>query len=481
MKRRVWLALAAGICLLAAAAAFLLVRNGPLLPVWISWETAQIPCQPDAGEPEEIVLKRRTVTVFDQGEAVWQSDREIRVQDVLWGDIDHDGANELMLLCWKRGRYGDSRPFWVTEDEKTWSQHIYLYDWTDGEIRPIWMASEIGMDVVQWSFDETDRLVITDRSGEQSAWDWISWGLSRLEPSTLSFAAVGDNLIHRQIYDYAFRHFDGRFDDLFAYVQEELSRYDVTSINQETIYVDRPEQYSSYPLFGTPVEVGDAVVKAGFDIVSCATNHALDKGTDAIDLTAELYEKAGVVCAGIQPVSNGVYRPFELFEKNGIRCAVFSYTQSTNGIPLPEEAPYVLHTLDEEQQVREDLLAGREAADFCLVYVHWGTEYAGTPDEAQLYWAQVFADSGADVVIGTHPHVQQPYEWVTGERGNETLVYYSLGNFISAQTEEACRHGGLAWFTVTKKNGSCSITDYGLKTLVTENENGHYTTRLAGP
>ena len=180
MRRRVWPALAAGVCLLAAAAVVLLLRNGHFLPAWITWEKAQIPCRPEAGEPEEIVLKRRTVTVFDQGEAVWQSDREIRVQDVLWGDIDHDGAKELMLLCWKRGRYGDSRPFWVTEDEKTWSQHIYLYDWTDGEIRPIWMASQIGMDVVQWSFDETNRLVITDRNGEQSAWDWISWGLSRL-------------------------------------------------------------------------------------------------------------------------------------------------------------------------------------------------------------------------------------------------------------------------------------------------------------
>lgn len=182
MKRGAWLALAAGICLLAGAALGLLLRSGPALPAWISWETGQISCKPEAGEPEQIVLKRRTVTVFDRGEAVWQSDREIRVQDVLWGDIDHDGANELMLLCWKQGRYGDSRPFWVTEDEKTWSQHIYLYDWTDGEIRPIWMASDIGMDVVRWSFDETARLVLTDRSGAQSAWDWISWGLSSLEP-----------------------------------------------------------------------------------------------------------------------------------------------------------------------------------------------------------------------------------------------------------------------------------------------------------
>ena len=183
MRRRIYLGIAAGACLLVVAAFVLLLRNGSLLPAWISWETEQLQGRPEAGEPEEITLERRTVTVFDQGEAVWQSDREIRVQDVLWGDIDHDGAKELMLLCWKRGRYGDSRPFWVKEDEKSWSQHIYLYDWTDGEIRPIWMASDIGMDAVSWSFDESSRLVITDRNGTQSAWDWLSWGLSKQEPS----------------------------------------------------------------------------------------------------------------------------------------------------------------------------------------------------------------------------------------------------------------------------------------------------------
>ena len=480
MKRRVWILSALGVAFALGAAGLFLLQRGYLLPIWISWERKQIRCVQEAREPEEIVLQGRTVSVWENGTVVWQSDREIRVQDILWGDIDHDGEKELMLLCWKKGRYGDSRPFWVTEDEKTWSQHIYLYDWAEGEISPIWMASDIGMEVMQWSFDETDRLVITDRKGQQTAWDWISWGLTKLEPATLTFAAVGDNLIHRQIYDYAFRHFGGSFDDLFAYVQEELDQYDVTSINQETIYVDRPEQYSDYPLFGTPIEVGDAVVKAGFNIVSCATNHALDKGTEAIDLTAAYYEEAGVVCAGIQTVSDGEYRPFELFEKNGIQCAVFSYTQSTNGIALPEDVPYVLHTLEDEQQVRKDLQDGREAADICLVYVHWGTEYAAIPDETQQYWAQVFADCGADVVIGTHPHVVQPVEWVTGEQGNETLVYYSLGNFISAQTEEACTKGGLAYFAVVKEGGRCRISDYGLKPLITENENGHYTTKLAG-
>lgn len=478
MKRRIWMTIGVAAVLIAAIAVLTEWKNGFFLPGWVRWNTVEL----ESGDPDQIVLSGKTVRVLDGETVVWQSDRAVRVQDVLWCDIDHDEAPELLLLCWKRGRYGDSRPFWVTEDEKNWSQHIYIYDWTGAEIKPIWMASDIGLEAAGWQFDETGRLVLTDRQGQETAWDWVSWGLRQIErqadAQSLSFAAVGDNLIHRQIYEYALRHFDGCFDDLFADVEAELSRYDVTSINQETIYVDDPAAYSDYPLFGTPLQVGEAVVKAGFDVVSCATNHALDKGTAAIDLTAAFYQENGVLCPGIQAAADGAYRPYEILEKNGIRCAVFSYTETANGHALPEEAPYVLHTLDDEQQVRADLLAGREAADVMIVYVHWGTEYAETPNESQKRWAKIFADCGADVVIGTHPHVVQPCEWVTGADGHQTLVYYSLGNFISAQTDEACRHGGLAYFTVTKENGRCSVTDYGLKTLVTEEDNGHYRTRL---
>ena len=476
MKRKIWLLITA-LCLIGLGVAGILLHRGYLLPVWIKWESKEIVCEED-GMPDKIILQNRRVTVLQDGDLVWQSENGVWVQDVLWEDIDHDSEKELMLLCWKRGRYGSSRPFWVTEDEQTWSQHIFLYDWQEGEIRPIWMASDLGLEVENWSFHERNRLLLTDRTGETSAWDWITWGLSHVKPTTLTFAAVGDNLIHRPIYEYALRHFGGNFDDLFTCMQEELDQYDVTSINQETIYVEERADYSDYPRFGTPIEVGEAVVNAGFSVVSCATNHALDQGVEAIDRTVDFYREADVICAGIQHSEDGTYRPYEILERNGICCAVFSYTQFTNGLPVPEETPYVLHTLDDEQQVRQDLKAGREKADLCIVYVHWGTEYAETTDESQKYWAKVFADCGADVVIGTHPHVLQPVEWVTGVNGNETLVYYSLGNYISAQTDPACTIGGLAYFTAMKENGKCRIADYGLKKLVTQHENGHYFTKL---
>ena len=474
MKRSIWLLIT--VCLiLGLGAAGILLHRGYLMPVWISWEHEEIVCT-EADGPEKIILQNRELTVLQDGVEVWRPDAGIKVQDVLWEDIDHDEEPELMLLCWKRGRYGNSRPFWVTEDEPIWSQHIFLYDWEAGLMQPIWMASDLGMEVEQWSFHERNRLLLTDRTGRTTAWDWITWGLSHVKPTSLSFAAVGDNLIHRPIYDYGFRHFDGNFDHLFDGIRKELKRYDVTSINQETIYVEDRGDYSDYPRFGTPLEVGVSVVNAGFSIVSCATNHALDKGVDAIDTTVTFYEEAGVTVAGIQHSADGAYRPYEIVEKHGIRCAVFSYTESTNGLPVPEQTPYVLHTLDDAEQIRRDLTEGRRDADFCIVYVHWGEEYQTQPNDAQRQWAQLFADCGVDVVIGTHPHVLQPVEWVTGMEGKETLVYYSLGNYISAQTDPACTIGGLAYYTVVKEDGVCRIVEYGLKQLETKNSNGRYWT-----
>lgn len=180
-RRRAIALAAAALMAVAAAAAVCAYQRGLFLPGWIAWKTAEIAGAPDAGEPERIVLEKKAVRVVSGAQTLWQSEREILVQDVLFCDIDHDAQRELLLLCWKRGRYGESRPFWVTREETGWSQHIYIYDCTAQEVRPVWMASDIGMDAAAWRFDEQERLVITDTDGRQSAWDWLSWGLRQIE------------------------------------------------------------------------------------------------------------------------------------------------------------------------------------------------------------------------------------------------------------------------------------------------------------
>lgn len=455
-------------------AAFLFLRKeGILLPDWACWQNRQI--QTGQKGPEEIVLENRRVTVFKQGEILWQSPEECRVQDVLWCDIDRDQEKEMVLLCWRVGTYGKARPFWVEEkdNEKEWSQHIDIYDWREKENRmaPIWMASDIGLEAVTWAYDDTRRyLLIQERDGDVSGWAWLQWGLEAVETS-VSFAVVGDNLIHEAIYREGIE--GGSFDFLYEHVKQDIQAADVAIINQETPLVDEPGMYGGYPSFGTPVEVADAIQTAGFDVITCATNHALDRGILGVDMTVNAWKQRGLVGLGIQSSEQTEYEPYQLLERRGIRFALLNYTDSLNGRPMPKENAYAVHTLQEEN-MRRDLKRARDDADIVMVFVHWGTEYETEPDERQQKWTELFLEQGVDVVIGTHPHVLQPWEIVTGKDGRKMLVYYSLGNFVSAQERLETIFGGMARFTVTLTLHGATITDYGMEPLVMHQEAGQY-------
>lgn len=202
-RRLRWILALIAAAALAAAVAIFAWTKGAFLPRWILWQEKTLTlnagadadygdgaAEGDSGsaaatakEPSAIVLKRRHLSVQKDGAIAWESPEGILVQDFLWCDINHDDKNELILLCWRIGRYGNARPFWVEKDEKTWSQHIYIYEWRDNEIHALWMASDIGMDVTSFDFNTTDRLLITETSGRITAWDWLNWGLSLIRES----------------------------------------------------------------------------------------------------------------------------------------------------------------------------------------------------------------------------------------------------------------------------------------------------------
>ena len=149
-----------------------------------------------------------------------------------------------------------------------------------------------------------------------------------------------------------------------------------------------------------------------------------------------------------------------------------------NGQPLPDDCPYAVHKLTDEAQIRADIRAAQEAADIVIVFAHWGTEYQTEPDEEQNRWTQVFLEEGVDVVIGTHPHVLQPYEWITAEDGHRMLVYYSLGNFVSAQDMPDRILGGMAQFKAVITLNGCEIVEADLVPVVTHQADGLYTAYL---
>ncbi|MGN1179950.1 MAG: CapA family protein [Suilimivivens sp.] len=467
VKRTAILIAAAGI----AAVLYVLWQRGCFLPGWIQWEERELY---DHSRKYEIILQHRSVNIVCNQETIWTSPNDVKVQDVISCDIDGDTEDELVLLCWKTGRYGKDKPFWVKKDEKNWSQHIFVYEYQEKTITPKWMSSFIGPDVVSVSADKNrapiHRLLLTDREGKISSFVWDSWGFTK-EDTEISFAVFGDNLIHEPIYRYGLRN-DETFDFLYENVQDIISASDVAVINQETPLVENPSMYSGYPRFGTPVHVGQAIVNAGFDVVTCGTNHALDKGAEGIQTTKDFFTSRNIICLGIQSKEEKEYQPYEILVKNGIKFALLNYTYGTNGIKIPEENPYMVHLLGNEDQIRNDISQAGEEADFVIVFVHWGTENSEQIDDFQKKWAQVFLESKADVVIGTHPHILQPCEIMEDNDGHKMLIYYSIGNYISAQGEETCTKGGIANFTVSLTPSGYEVTEYDLLPLVIKWESG---------
>lgn len=164
---------------IAAIGIYFSWKNGLLLPGWIKWEQQSLI---DSANDIEITLKKRKVrvTTGDNKNVVWQSPKGVNVQSILYFDIDFDNENELILLCWKIGRYGKFKPIWVKEDEKKWSQHIFIYDCSKEKVKAIWMASDIGMDVISWHDTTDGNLSLTEPDGDVTLWRWLSWGLKRV-------------------------------------------------------------------------------------------------------------------------------------------------------------------------------------------------------------------------------------------------------------------------------------------------------------
>ena len=155
-----------------------------------------------------------------------------------------------------------------------------------------------------------------------------------------------------------------------------------------------------------------------------------------------------------------------------MKFALLNYTYGTNGIEASASNPYVVHRLGNKEQICYDIEMAKSEADFVIVFVHWGTENSEEISDFQQKWAQIFLDSKVDVVIGTHPHVLQSYEIMSDNGGHRMLVYYSLGNYISAQSEKVCIKGGMAKFSIGLTKEGYQITEYDLQPLEIAWHNG---------
>lgn len=296
--------------------------------------------------------------------------------------------------------------------------------------------------------------------------------------NTVRICMVGDVLLHTPVEESAYRA-NGSYDfrELFVHTADEISQADLAIVNQEVIIGGEGLGVSGYPAFNAPTQIGDALYEAGFDVTLHATNHALDKGKAGIMNCLSYWDMnhPDMAVLGIHDSADDQHN-IDTFQIKGIRFAVLNYTYGTNGISVPSDMPFAVDYL-EEARVKEDLQRAGEIADFVIVCPHWGTEYRLTPDSYQTKWTKFFADNGADLVIGTHPHVIEGIEMIPRDNDNDMLVYYSLGNFVNWTSGTGAgvanrMVGGMAEIDIARNGDEIEIVDYGVRALVTDLEQG---------
>ncbi len=296
--------------------------------------------------------------------------------------------------------------------------------------------------------------------------------VSRLEAS---FIAFGDTIGHMPVVNSGKTDEGYNFDALFENVKSYIDSADIACVNQETIFSDGP--YSGYPSFGSPKEIGVAEASAGFDVVTHATNHAFDRGENAVLYTTAFWnDYDNIKMLGIHE-SEEDSEKIEIIERNGIRIALLNYTYSLNGYSLPSGKDYLVDLLDKDK-VLEDVKNARAQSDGVIVFLHFGVEYLNSPTDEQRAWAQLLADEGVLAIVGTHPHVVEPMEIVTGKNGNEMPAYYSLGNFISSQSDLQCVLCAMADFKIVKDSNGTHIEDAQILPEITHQQNGYYSAYL---
>lgn len=261
-----------------------------------------------------------------------------------------------------------------------------------------------------------------------------------------SLIAVGDYLIHSSVYKDANRLANGDgydFKPMISYIKEIVSNYDIAYYNQETILGGSELGLSDYPTFNSPYEAGDAMLDAGFNLVSLATNHTMDSGKKAVENSCKYWQsKENVLTAGSY-CSEEERNKINIKETNNIKYTMLNYTYGTNGMPVANDYlvnvwPTDIDNINNpekdtkyqayKKQVKEDIDKVKDKVDFLIVAMHWGVEYTHEPTAYEKDMASYLASLGVNLIIGTHPHVIQPVTWI-----DDTLVIYSLGNFISAQ------------------------------------------------
>ncbi len=264
--------------------------------------------------------------------------------------------------------------------------------------------------------------------------------------TVVTFFACPDNIIHPSVYIDALEtaaekngvkpdksdlhNAEYDFSEIYSDFSEAIKNADIAYLNQETLIAGEDSSVSGYPRFNTPRAVAEYMVELGFDVFNLAHNHMLDtKNINGLKNCSDLFANLGVLPLGYYPDSTSL-NSVPVIENQGIKIAFLTYTYGTNGIKLDKDSCAVIPYFDKELLARQ-VERAKEISDFVIVSCHWGDENTFKPNNLQKEYAQYMNELGVDLVLGMHPHVIQPAEFLVNNSGKKTLVIYSLGNFVS--------------------------------------------------
>ena len=301
-------------------------------------------------------------------------------------------------------------------------------------------------------------------------------------PTKVRVMAAGDNLIHSSIYKQANRRAGGKgYDFAYAYrnIKDTLQKADLPVINQETVIAPIYPP-SDYPCFNSPPELGDEMLALGFRVFGMSNNHLLDKGTKG--LVSALDYWAGKKDALV----TGAYRNDEdlntvkKLTMHDITISFIGITEHTNGIKLPKDTDVRIIYTENEPLIKSQIERAKKESDCVVVFAHWGLEGTFNVTDAQKSLAKKMVGWGADVILGSHPHVVQKIEMLKKPDGKNAPVIYSLGNFISAQSDPYNMVSGLLDFTITKEfeNNTIEVGEVKFIPTITQYEGSYQNIRI---
>lgn len=255
---------------------------------------------------------------------------------------------------------------------------------------------------------------------------------------TINLLAAGDIMFHspqfRSAYDSTDKSYD--FFPMFKYIKDYAEKADIAIANFETVTAGSDIEYSGFPRFNTPKESLLAIKEAGFDILSTSNNHSLDQGKNGLVNTIKTIEEYKMKNIGTYVEKE---KPILVEEVNGIKLAFLSYTYGLNGMDStlsPEELSYMVNKIDEEK-IKTDIEKSKTlGVDLTVVYIHWGHEYHREPSEYQLELGEKMVNWGANIILGSHPHVIQKSQIINLD-GRDNFIIYSMGNFLSNQRKSS--------------------------------------------